>query len=84
MVTFVQSTSYCRNFIKNKPLKLNENRFSICRLDLNLIIQKNSARKMQVSYDALKTRGIKSLNTETWLLFALLIKISGYAPAASS
>jgi len=31
--------------------------------------------------DALKTRGIKYLNVETWLLFAPTIKMSGYAPA---
>jgi len=33
--------------------------------------------------DALKTRGIKYLNTETWLLFAPPYQISGYAPAAT-
>jgi len=27
-----------------------------------------------------KTSGIKYLNVDTWMLFAPLIKISGYAP----
>jgi len=31
--------------------------------------------------DALKTRGIKYLNVDTWLLFAPPIKISGCAAA---
>jgi len=34
--------------------------------------------------DALKTRGIKYLNIETWFLFAPPITISGYAPAKES
>jgi len=30
--------------------------------------------------DVLKTRGIKYLNVDAWMLFAPPIKISGYAP----
>jgi len=47
-----------------------ENSFSICRLNLNLIIRKKITRKIaRFVDDALKTRGIKYLNIGTWLLF---------------
>jgi len=33
--------------------------------------------------DALKIRGVKYINVETWLLLAPRTKISGYAPGRS-
>jgi len=55
--------------------------FLFAGLNLNIMIQKKSARKMHVLWiTILKTRGI-NFNVETWILFALRIKISGYASA---
>jgi len=60
-----------RNFIKNKLLKLNENRLSICRFTSELnYSEKNRQKNGRFMDDRLKTRGIKYLNIETCLLFA--------------
>jgi len=55
--------------------------FAFAGLNLNIIIQRKRTRKMHVlGIMLVKTRGIKYLNVETWILFAPPIKISGYAP----
>jgi len=65
-----------RNFIKTnfKTSQLNEIRLSICRLksDLNYS-EKKRHKNAYFMDDALKTRGIKYFNVETWL-FATLSK----------
>jgi len=59
--------------------QFDETKLSICRLiSEQNYSEKRSSRKSTFFDDALKTRGTIYLNVETWLLFALPIKISGY------
>jgi len=45
--------------------------FAFAGLNLNIIIQRKRTRKMHVlGIMLVKTRGIKYLNVETWILFA--------------
>ena len=56
----------------------------ICRLKSGLICSgKESNTNARFMDDALKIRGVKYLNVETWLLFPSCIKISVYAPGRS-
>jgi len=84
MVAFIQ----CRNLELHKIQT-----FQTCQFNKNGLFfglksehscsgkeRKTNARFMD---GALKRRGVKYLNVETWLLFAPHIKISGYAPGRS-
>jgi len=58
--------------------------FLFSGLNLNVNIQ-DKKRQTNANYidDALKTRGIKYLYVEIWMLFAPSFKISGHAPAVT-